>query len=175
MGRCDGSDPNRGSRFLIEAGVSVQHWPLFVTTEQQETLNMGIFQDLVVLVNRAPVPLSVRFDGQETTIQPGDNHIPKVVIPYAKNQNPIMGSADADNPTLQGARYLVGVRGTEDPIAPLTEKEWKEHLGQPCRMDTTFITDRLNPKKERLIVSGRKKPSAFEVREQVSNEFGAND
>ena len=136
---------------------------------------MAVFHELVTLVNRAPVDLSIRFDGQETTIRPGENQVPKIVIPYAKNQNPIMGSADADNPGLRGARYLVGVKGTKDPVEPLTTKEWNDHLGKPSRMDTSFITDKLNPKKERLVVSGRKKVSAFEARESISNEFGAND
>ena len=135
----------------------------------------GIFLQRTKVFNRAPIARSVFFDGERNTIPPGFYELPVLVLYHAKNQNPIMGSADADNPTLQGARYLVGVRGTEDPVALLTEKEWKEHLGQPCRMDTAFITEKLNPKKERLVVSGRKRPSAHEAREQVSNEFGAND
>jgi len=139
---------------------------------------MAVFHELVTLVNRAPVPLTIRFDGQESTIQPGDNQVPKIVIPYAKNQNPIMGSADAANPTLSGARYLVGVKGTKDNCTPLTKVEWETHTGRPSRMDTSFITNTLNPKKERMIVGGKNKSThatAFDAREQMTNEFGARD
>ena len=67
---------------------------------------MGIFQDLVTVVNRAPIPITVTFDGQELTLQPGENPLPKIAIPYAKNQNPIKGTADLNNPHISGAQYL---------------------------------------------------------------------
>ena len=137
---------------------------------------MGVFYELVTLVNRAPVPLTVRFDGQETTIHPGENQIPKIAITCAKNQNPIMGTADADNPSIRGGQYLVGVKGTEDDCTPLTKQEWETHLGKPSRMNVDdMIVSKLNPKKERLIVRGRKAPSSFEVRENVQTEFGDRD
>ena len=137
---------------------------------------MGVFHELVTLVNRAPVSLTVRFDGQDTTIYPGENQIPKIAITCAKNQNPIMGSADADNPSMRGARYLIGVKDTEDDCTPLTKEEWQEHLGKPSRMNVDdLIVSKLDPKKERLVVRGRKAPSAFEVRERVSTEFGSGD
>ena len=137
---------------------------------------MGVFHELVTLVNRAPVPLTVRFDGQEQTIQPGENQIPKISVTCAKNQNPIMGSADADNPSMAGAQYLVGVKDTEDDCTPLTTEEWHTHLGKPSRMNVDdLIVSKLNPKKERLVVRGRKGPSTFEVRENVQSEFGDRD
>ena len=139
---------------------------------------MAVFHELVRLVNRTPVDLTIRFDGQDQTIHPGENQVPKIVITCAKNQNPIMGSADANNPGMSGARYLIGVKDTDDNCTPLTEQEWADHLGKPSRMDTSFITERMNPKKERMVVRGKgRKPfaSAFDAREHVSNEFDARD
>ena len=103
---------------------------------------MGIFHEQVVLVNRAPIDLTVQFDGQCKTLKPGDNYVPAVVVQFAKNQNPVMGSQDPYNPHLSGCRYLVGVkvdkssgRKQKDPIDPLTKEEWEDHLSRPCRED----------------------------------------
>lgn len=102
---------------------------------------MGIFHEQVTLVNRAPVNLIVRFDGQDKTLTPGDNVVPAIVVDYAKNQNPIMGSADPNNPHVSGGRYLVGVKladgtpGYNEEIEPLTQEEWEAHLQRPCRID----------------------------------------
>ena len=97
---------------------------------------MGIFYEQVTLVNRAPVELTVTFDGQTKTLVPGENIVPAVVVDFAKNQNPIMGSADPNNPHVSGGRYLVGVKGGyNEDIEPLTEEEWLAHLGRPCRIN----------------------------------------
>lgn len=96
---------------------------------------MGIFQEMVELVNRAPVDLTVQFDGQCKTLKPGANMVPAVTVAFAKNQNPIMGSQDPYNPHISGGRYLVGVKGSKDIVEPLTEDEWNTHLGAPCRED----------------------------------------
>lgn len=133
---------------------------------------MAVFHDLVTLVNRAPVPLSIRFDGQEHTLQPGENQVPSIVIPYAKNQNPIMGTHDPNNPSMSGGKYLVGVKGTKDPIKPLTEAEWKAHLGSPSYLDTDALFDGKLTKKDHVVVRGRKLPSAFETRERQSGNTG---
>lgn len=100
----------------------------------------GIFQDMVELINRAPIDLSVQFDGQSKVLAPGSNMVPKVVVPFAKNQNPIMGTQDPYNPHISGCQYLVGVRAPEgqkqkEPIKFLTNEEWADHLGKPCRED----------------------------------------
>ena len=68
---------------------------------------MAVFQTLVPVFNRAPVPLTIRFDGQEKTLEPGESFIPDITVMYANNQNPIMGTADVNNPHVSGARYLV--------------------------------------------------------------------
>ena len=135
---------------------------------------MGIFQDLVVLVNRAPVPLSVRFDGQETTILPGENNIPRVCISNAKNQNPIMGSQQPYIPHMSGAKYLVGVKGTKDDCTPLTKAEWLAHLGNPSRYDVDALFDGQLKQGEKVVVKKRK-ISAHEAKETVANEFGGEE
>ena len=96
---------------------------------------MGVFLDTVSLFNRAPIELSVVFDGQSKTLAPGPNTVPAVVVPFAKNQNPIMGSQDPYNPHISGGKYLVGVENSKDNCTPLTLQEWEHHLGQPCRED----------------------------------------
>jgi len=117
---------------------------------------MGIFYEMVEVFNRAPVALTVRFDGQDTTLKPGKNSIPKVAVSYAKNQQPIMGSADANNPNISGARYLLGIVGI-DECTPLTKEEWEAHLGMPCRIDyDQFMEDRLCPK-EHVEIKGKGK------------------
>lgn len=117
---------------------------------------MGIFHDMVTVINRAPVKLRVTFDGQSIDIPPGETSLPKVVVPFAKNQNPIKGSADMDNPNISGAAYLISVKGKKgDPQEPLTEEEWDDHCAQVSRFDMqTYFGDRLGPK-EHAIVRGK--------------------
>lgn len=80
---------------------------------------LGTFRDSVTLVNRTPTPLNVRFDGEDICLQPGDNPgFPRVAIPYAKKQNPLMGSKHPINPTLYIC--LVGVKDTKDDCSPIS-------------------------------------------------------
>lgn len=79
---------------------------------------LGQFRDSVTLVNRTDRVLNVRYDGEDISIQPGENHgFPKVAVPYAKKQNPLMGSKHPNDPR----RYisLVGVKGTKDNVTPI--------------------------------------------------------
>ncbi len=94
---------------------------------------MGIFQETVELINRAPVSLSVMFDGQSKELKPGSNFIPKVSVSYAKSQNPVMGTHSSYDPHVSGGQNLVGVKGTKDNVTPLTPEEWAAHLDAPCR------------------------------------------
>lgn len=130
---------------------------------------MGIFHEMCVLVNRAPVNLTVMFDGQCKTLTPGKNYVPKCVVMFAKNQNPIMGSASPHDPTLAGCRYLVGVAEEGDDVEPLTPEEWEEHLNRPSREDEqeSFREKYGNDPKARLVTlnKGRKSTarSAYEA------------
>jgi hypothetical protein len=137
---------------------------------------MGIFQTMVTVVNRAPVPLRVRFDGQELDVPPGESQIPAITVDYAKNQNPVMGSADPDNPHISGADYLIGVKNGRDNIEPLTKEEWEAHLGRPCRInEIELYADKIGPG-ERLVTRGRaRKPAAkssFDTNVRVSSPSG---
>lgn len=121
---------------------------------------MGIFHEQVVVVNRAPVTLTVRFDGQDTNLKPGRNSLPKAAVEFAKNQNPIMGSASPTDPSIAGARYLiaeVGVDRKEDCV-PLTEEEWQTHLKQPMRLNVQEMFDERygGDPKARMVVHGQK-------------------
>ncbi len=117
---------------------------------------MGIFQEMVIVVNRTPVTLLATFDGQEMQLPPGESPMPKVAVGYAKNQNPIMGSADPNNPSLSGAQYLIGVKGSPDDVTPLTKKQWDAHCDAACRMDwKTLVEDTVKPG-EKVVVKGKK-------------------
>lgn len=129
---------------------------------------MGVFYKLTEVINRAPVDLTVTFDGQCKTLTPGANHIPYMTIQYAKNQNPIMGTADPHNPHISGCRYLIGVPGEDLPedCEPLTPEQWAAHLGSPARdnIQQTFEENYGNDPKARLIVQGKGKRVAAQSR-----------
>lgn len=122
---------------------------------------MGIFHEQVEIVNRAPVDLTVIFDGQSKTLKPGKNIVPKAVVQYAKNQNPIKGSQDPNNPHISGARYLVGIPSEGDDCTPLSEEEWNDHLDQPSRINAkeAFLERYGGDPKARLVVQGKGKKS----------------
>lgn len=127
---------------------------------------MAVFQKLVPVYNRAPVPLTIRFDGQDYTMQPGHDNVPDITVMYAKNQNPIFGSADLNNPHVSGAQYLIVEPGDEGYGVPLTEQEWAAHLGKPCRydMDAEFAEKYANDPKARLLVRGKGRASTASSR-----------
>lgn len=122
---------------------------------------MGIFHAQATIINRTPIELNVRFDGQDMVIGLGETAIPTIAVPYAKNQNPIMGSGDPLNPSLSGARYLIGVKAKKgerqhDPIEPLTKQEWDAHCQAACRLDwQALVEDTIKPG-EKVVVKGKK-------------------
>ena len=122
---------------------------------------MGIFLEHVQLFNRAPIDLEVTFDGQRKKLTPGPNMVPGIVVEYAKNQNPIMGTQDPYNPHISGCRYLVGVVGTKDNCTPLTKMEWEAHLSRPCREDEQqWFMDRYGTDpKAKMVVLGKGRTS----------------
>lgn len=117
---------------------------------------MGVFQELVPVINRTSQPLTVRFDGQEMTLVPGLNHIPKQTVPYAKKQNPVMGSEDFRNPL----RYqsLVGVVGKDD-CTPL------EQSTEPARVSVQQLAEE---KGQDYIVRGKRPHNAFDAMASLS-------
>ena len=139
---------------------------------------MGIFLDQVELVNRTPIDIKVTFDGQAKTLKPGRNTVPAIVVGYAKNQNPIMGSIDPYNPSITGGQYLVGVVGSRDPIDPLTEDEWQAHLESPCREDHRIqFQDKYgsDPKARQIILNKGKKTTATSRYDAGSSPQGLSE
>lgn len=120
---------------------------------------MGIFLEQVQLFNRAPITLTVQFDGQCKSLEPGITLVPGIVVQYAKNQNPVMGTQDPYNPNISGAQYLVGVVGSKDNCEPLTAEEWADHLQQPCRENVQqWFADKYgSDPKAKLVTRGRGK------------------
>lgn len=71
---------------------------------------MGIFFEQVEFINRDTIPRTITFDGQRVYLQPNydeegnfledvHNFAPKLCIPYAFNQNVVMGSEDTHDPS----------------------------------------------------------------------------
>jgi hypothetical protein len=80
---------------------------------------MGIFFDTTEVINRTSKKLNVRFDGQDTELEPNydakgnllpdvHNLLPTIAVAYAKNQNILMGSEDPLDPS--SFEVLVGVK-----------------------------------------------------------------
>jgi len=79
---------------------------------------LGIYRDAVVLVNRTDRILNVRYDGEDIKLQSGENPgFPIVAVPFAKAQNPLMGSRHPNSPGKFIS--LVGVKGTKDDITAI--------------------------------------------------------
>lgn len=143
----------------------------------------GIFLEQVELINRAPIDLSVMFDGQSKTLKPGKNFVPRVVVEFAKNQNPIMGSANPYDPHISGAQYLVGLADSTDDCTPLTLEEWEAHLNRPCREDEQIVfQDRYgSDPKAKLITYGKGRKSTGRSRSDAGgtapgiSEFSSKD
>lgn len=138
---------------------------------------MGVFQDLIVVVNRAPWTLNIRFDGQEMPLVPGENRIPRETLLYALNQNPLMGTQDPDNPNVSGSEYLIGLpdRAKKYPCDPLTQEQIKAQKNNPSRFDYESLISPRMGRKDSIEVKGRKTPTSFEVKERVDTEFGGGD
>jgi hypothetical protein len=127
---------------------------------------MGIFQTEVEVRNLAPVSLTVRFDGQEKNIPPGVSRLPDMVVQYAMNQNPIMGTQDPNNPHISGAQYLIVPVGSHYDREPLTKEEWETHLNRPCRVDEQALFEEKysTDPKARLVTYGKGKKTVAKSR-----------
>src|ERR1035437_7696595 len=66
-----------------------------------------------------------------------------------------LGSADPDNPSLSGGRYLIGIKGVDD-CSFLSKPEWEEHLGRPCRLDWEALTEGTLKPGEHVAFKGKK-------------------
>ena len=133
-----------------------------------QTGGWGIFQETTTLFNRGREAVSVRFDGSEKTLYPGNNtSIPLLAVPYARKQNPIMGSEEFLNPGASGYQSLIiDLRNpkTKHLAVPMTDEEWAAHKGSPTRLN---VADMEEEKGVKLIVKGKRMTMAtsFEARE----------
>ena len=101
---------------------------------------MGVFHDMVAVVNRTDEKLMVTYDGQRMYLEPNydaegnrledvHNAIPRQCIPYALNQNVNMGTEDPLDPSR--FQSLVGF--------PVTKKEAAAGVKIKSWNDVTFI------------------------------------
>lgn len=140
---------------------------------------MGIFYESREVVNRAPVDITVTFDGQQITLKPGKSMLPKVAIPNGKNQNPIMGSVDPNNPHMSGGEYLLGVvddlEYPGDNCEPLTPEEWDTHLNKPCRVNELLAFEERygGDPKARMVIHGKGRKTTANNRQEAAVNYGA--
>lgn len=130
---------------------------------------MGVFLEYVQVFNRAPVNINIRFDGQDMELKPGLGTMPVIAVQYGKNQNPVMGTQDPNNPHISGAEYLFGVVG-QDNCEPMTKEEWEMHLGRPCRTneEQAFQDKYGSDPKARQIVLGKGRKTAATSRVEAT-------
>lgn len=84
---------------------------------------LGNFREAVTIVNRTPIPLNVRYDGEDITLKPGENPgFPKVAVPFAKKQNALKGTLHP-NGNMNTMVFKVGVLGSKDNCEPLAKEE----------------------------------------------------
>ena len=86
-----------------------------------------MLQETVTLTNRTSKIVRAMFDGQRFVFKPGPNPgVPVVVVQYAKDQNPVMGTQDRYE--YEGSQYLVGVEAWGDDVSPIEQSEALERL-----------------------------------------------
>jgi hypothetical protein len=80
--------------------------------------------DNIEIMNRAPWPLTAMKDGRSYKIPVGKSWLRSDVVPYAKAQNPIMGSEDPNGPEFESLIGVVAPKGTKqiDAIDPLPKE-----------------------------------------------------
>jgi hypothetical protein len=88
---------------------------------------LGTFRESVTIINRTSKPLNVRYDGEDITLQPGENHgFPKVAVPFAKKQNAIKGTLPPSG-NQNKMQFMVGVKGTKDVVTPISDKDLERY------------------------------------------------
>jgi len=113
--------------------------------------------DFVTIYNRTSRPLEYQMDGRIYPLAPGPNERPWEHVRYAKNQNPLMGSADPFSTQvgyLVGARWKVGgVEEGKDPIDPIEQSsaiELLDHGDNPnvVHVQTRHINSRISANRD---------------------------
>lgn len=133
---------------------------------------LGAYKESVTLVNRTSRILSVRYDGEDTTIRPGENPgFPKVAVPFAKRQNILKGSRHPVNPNLFVC--LVGVKDTKDDITPISDEtlEKADAKYEAIDRDGEFWGE---PERKVKLMRRNPKYSAYESRTELPSEYAVN-
>jgi hypothetical protein len=111
---------------------------------------MGFMISDTEYINRDCVDRTITYDGQRITVKANydengkllkdvHNMAPRILVPYALNQNVIMGSEDAIDPS-----------GFESYVVP---KIYKRKHGKPTtelRYDISFVSSKVNAAKTRV-------------------------
>ncbi len=99
------------------------------------------------------------FDGRTQYLPPGETHgIPRAAVELIKNQNPLMGSEDAYDPSSYTS--LIGIKG-EDDCTPLTISE------DPQRVDIKPQMARMKGSKRKVEVISTRGASIFDAKAGV--------
>lgn len=132
---------------------------------------LGVFRDAVTLVNRTSRVLNVRYDGEDISLAPGDNPgFPLVAVPYAKKQNPLMGSQHPVDPRIYTC--LVGVKGTKDNVTPITDEVLEHADGKYELVDRDGEFHGEPMRKVKLLKKGDYTP--YEAQAAVGASFDVN-
>lgn len=118
------------------------------------------YADMVEVVNRTSKVLTARWDGIEFTIEPNynkdgklisdvHNMIPRIVVDYAKNQNPLMGSEDSMDPS--SFETLIAVRAKKGQ----KQRDDFSFLEQNEKLTRVPLDDYIGPNDK--VISGRGK------------------
>lgn len=82
---------------------------------------LSTYRDSVTIINRTSRPLNVRYDGEDITLQPGENPgFPRQAVDYAKRQNILNGSLNPVNPNKFVS--CVGVKDSKDDVSPISDE-----------------------------------------------------
>jgi hypothetical protein len=138
---------------------------------------LGNFRDAVTIINRTlgagkyEQDLNVRYDGEDIILKPGENHgFPKIAIPYARKQNPLMGSKHPINPNLYIS--LVGVKDSKDDVTPISEATLARAAGclEVLDRDGSFHGEPMR----KVTLLKKTKHSAYEAQVDLPSEFDVN-
>lgn len=133
---------------------------------------MGIFYEMVEVINRTSKPLNGRFDGQDITLLPnyepgggeminrGENMVPKVAVGHLKHQNPLMNSEDPLNPLA----YTTLIGRVANKRKGEVQKDDLSYLEQDEEAVTRVNREEFEDDKMiRTKVRGRKKHSSYQA------------
>ena len=111
---------------------------------------MGIFHEQVELINRDCIQRALVYDGQRVYLAPNynekgellkgvNNFVPKICVPYALNQNVVMGSEDPIDPSE-----------FQSHVVPKVKLKKKGRETGEWKYDFSFLPSKTNRAKTRV-------------------------